>query len=149
MIGSKPLDVENQKYLNEYFKLNLDLSKKNVNEPESLILEIVNMIDSIYQTQSKTSRPNDKIKLVDVIHNKKEAQMIMCFKDKHVLLFKISCIPTLTVVIEEIDVIGTIIIGDILVETGDAIVNTFTSVDIEDKIKLYLTNFYKLQDCNL
>jgi len=149
MIGSKPLDVENQKYLNEYFKLNLDLSKKNVNEPESLILEIVNMIDSIYQTQSKTSRPNDKIKLVDVIHNKKEAQMIMCFKDKHVLLFKISCIPTLTVVIEEIDVIGTIIIGDILVETGDAIVNTFTSVDIEDKIKLYLTNFYKLQVCNL
>jgi hypothetical protein len=148
MSGFRLLDIKTQKYLNEYFKLNLDLSKKihNDNNPDSIILQIVNIIDSICPTQHnepKTSRTNKnyEITLVDVIHNVKESQMILCHKDKHLLRFKILCVPILTVVIEEIDVVGTIIVGDIVVETGDVIVNTFTNVDTEDKIKLYLTKF--------
>jgi len=71
--------------------------------------------------------------------DKKEAYMILCYENVPILRITIRCVNIISVEIEEIDAVS---IGDVVVDFGNIVSNTFTLNDRGREIHTHFEHFF-------
>jgi len=127
-------------------RLKLDLINPVITCPQStniddlifIALEIANMINRIDK--------KCKSKFRDLTIDNEKAQVILFYEN--IPIFRITiCSNPSTVDIEKLDVIGTILVGEVVISIGNTIINRFIINDNYRKLTIFMMLFYDSQKC--